>query len=75
MSSDTNKARAARTATANEFANEIYAEIIEPAIEGGCSFRLIATFLNNYEKPTPSGRGDWSATQVSRIIKRVKRDS
>ena len=36
------------------------------------TMRAVANLLNEWEVPTPSGKGSWQATQVHRIMKRLK---
>jgi len=73
MSSDTSKARAVRTAKANEYAENIYPRI-RTARKLGISMYRIAIGLNDRldQWPTPTGRGKWSTVQVKRIVDRIE---
>lgn len=67
-------ARAARTSKANAFAIEVEATIALAQSKGCSSLNDIAVFMNERKVFTANG-GEWSATQVSRVLKRLNVDA
>jgi len=62
------KAAEAKKARGAQRASDL-APIIEQAkAEGHFSLRALATYLNERHIPTPSGKGEWQAVQVSRVL-------
>jgi DNA invertase Pin-like site-specific DNA recombinase len=68
---DLAKARASRTAKANQRALDLAATIRSLQAEGSTSLGSIATALNSRQIATARG-GGWSAAQVQRILNRLE---
>lgn len=60
--------RAQRTATAERFAVQLAPTIRQFQAAGATSLRQVAEMLNAADIATPSGKGEWSAVQVRRIL-------
>jgi DNA invertase Pin-like site-specific DNA recombinase len=69
---DAARARAARTAKANEQARSIAPIIDRMDPEGSASLRTVARQLNDEGVPTPGGNGVWTAAAVSRVRRRLE---
>ncbi|VVP91853.1 hypothetical protein PS914_03204 [Pseudomonas fluorescens] len=67
-------ARAVRTGKANTFAGQVEGNIALARSKGCKTLNEIATFLNLRGITTANG-GEWSATQVSRVLKRLNVDA
>lgn len=52
-------------------AQDLAATVQEIQSAGASSLREIAAALNQREMPTPRGNGEWSATQVRRLLSRL----
>jgi hypothetical protein len=63
----------ARTARANENARKLAPIVKAIQALGITTLNGIAAALNGRRVPTPRGRGKWEATQVARVLKRLKR--
>jgi hypothetical protein len=61
----------ARSARANQVANELAPVIAELRAGGVTSLYGIAAALEERHIPTPGGSGHWHAAQVSRLLKRL----
>jgi hypothetical protein len=73
----TAKARAASrkaiTARANARAAQLLPVMEEIQAAGMTTLRAIAAALNEKAIPTPWGRGIWRASQISRVLGRIRR--
>jgi hypothetical protein len=67
--------RKTRSARADARAIELASVIVELQRAGATTLHAIATALNTRGIPTPTGRGTWQASQVGRLLARVKRAS
>ncbi|MNF53102.1 DNA-invertase hin [compost metagenome] len=67
-------ARAARSDKANAFAVTVEATIALAQSKGCETLQAIALFMNERKVFTANG-GEWSATQVSRVLKRLKAEA
>lgn len=70
--SDLQKARAARSITANAQAGALAPILARIDPTGDSSLRTVAAFLAAEGVPTPSGQGVWTATAVSRLRERLR---
>jgi hypothetical protein len=61
----------ARSARANQVANELAPIIAALQAAGVTSLNGIAAALEERHIPTPGGSGHWHAAQVSRLLKRL----
>jgi Recombinase len=64
-------ARAVRTARADARAADLAPIITDAQAAGARSLRAIAAELNRRGVPTATGRGEWSGTQVRRVLARL----
>jgi len=67
----TRTARVVRTARADARAADLAAIVAELRAAGATSLRAIAAELNARGIPTASGRGEWRAVQVWRLLARL----
>jgi hypothetical protein len=65
-------AREAHIAIANARAAALAPTIKKLQASGVTSMRGIAMALNARNVPTPTGRGEWQAIQVERVLARLK---
>jgi DNA invertase Pin-like site-specific DNA recombinase len=63
--------QAVRSDKAAQRAQDMAPVLAEIQAEGTTSLRALAAALNDREVPTPSGQGEWSAVQVSRVLTRL----
>lgn len=68
---DAKRARAARTDKADRVARDIAPVLARIDPDGGLSLRQVAQQLNSEGVPTPTGRGQWTATAIARIRARL----
>jgi len=64
-------ARAVRTARADARAADLAPLIAELRAAGATTLQAIAAQLNRRGIPTATGRGEWSGTQVRRVLERL----